>query len=103
MSDLAFYSFVQKLNDLMKINGKQLLKRDRFFPSSKTHFECGYVNHNLTLNDREWVCPQCGATVHRDVNAVLMIKHGRAMSWSGESVRQAEPATLVEAQESPSL
>ncbi|MCL5995049.1 MAG: transposase [Chloroflexi bacterium] len=82
VSDLAFSSFVQKLDDLAASNDKTVCKRDQYFPSSQTHFECGYVNHALTLADREWVCPQCGEVVQRDINAARMLKHGRAMSWS---------------------
>jgi len=42
---------------------------DRFYPSSKTCNHCGYVNKELTLRDRQWVCPQCGRLIERDYNA----------------------------------
>ena len=101
VSDLAFGKFVLKLDYMLDSNGKCLGKRDRYLPTSKTHFECGFVNHALTLNDREWLC-QCGNTVNRDVNAALMIKHGRAMSWGGDRVnRSAMAVPIVDAQESP--
>ena len=104
VSDLAFASFVQKLGYLAVSNEKSLCKRDRFLASSKTHYDCGYVNHALTLADREWFCPQCGAVVKRDLNAAKMIKHGRAISWSGVIVRpEAILAYGVDPQESPSL
>jgi len=103
VSDLAFYSFTQKLQYSLESNGKAFGKRDRFLASSKTHFKCGYVNSDLKLNDRVWICHQCGELVHRDQNAALMIEHGRAMSWSGDSVRRAAPAIVADAQESPSL
>ncbi|MCL5996433.1 MAG: transposase, partial [Chloroflexi bacterium] len=104
VSDLAFGNFVLKLDYVLKSNGKTLSKRDRYFASSKTHFACGYVNKELTLADREWVCPQCGETVQRDINAARMIKHGRAMSWRGVTVRPAAMlACGVDPQESPSL
>ena len=45
----------------------------RFYPSSKTCHNCGYVNKELTLNDRDWVCPQCGNAISRDHNAALNI------------------------------
>ncbi len=45
----------------------------RFYPSSKTCHNCGYVNKELTLNDREWVCQNCGQTISRDYNAALNI------------------------------
>lgn len=46
---------------------------DRFYPSSKTCHNCGYINKSLTLNDRQWVCPQCGEVIERDYNAALNI------------------------------
>ena len=102
VSDLAFYAFTCKLEYLLTSNGKTFGKRDRFFASSKTHFECGYVNPDLKLSDREWLCP-CGQVVHRDHNAAKMIEHGRAISWSGDPVSRASLALVVDAQESPSL
>ena len=46
---------------------------DRFYPSSKTCHHCGYINKSLTLNDRKWICPQCGEVIERDYNAALNI------------------------------
>ena len=48
---------------------KLRFKSDRFYPSSKTCNHCGYVNHNLTLSDRKWICPNCGTEIIRDANA----------------------------------
>jgi transposase len=45
----------------------------RFYPSSKTCHNCGYINKELALNDRDWVCPHCGKTISRDHNAALNI------------------------------
>lgn len=42
---------------------------ERFYPSSKTCGHCGHVNKELTLADREWVCPECGEVIDRDLNA----------------------------------
>ena len=38
--------------------------------SSKRCCVCGAVNHELAT-DREWQCPNCGATLDRDVNAPI--------------------------------
>ena len=46
---------------------------NRFYPSSKICHNCGYINKSLTLNDRQWVCPQCGEVIERDYNAALNI------------------------------
>ena len=46
----------------------------RFEPSSKLCHKCGYINQDLKLLDREWVCPVCGEKLYRDVNAAMNIK-----------------------------
>lgn len=52
--------------------GKQLVKIDKWFPSSKTCRFCGCVNTNLKLSDRVWTC-ECGAILNRDENAAINI------------------------------
>ena len=47
---------------------------DRWFPSSKTCHVCGEINENLTLADREWICP-CGVHHDRDFNASKNIEY----------------------------
>ena len=52
---------------------KEVVFVGRFYPSSKTCHKCGYVNKELTLNDREWTCPVCGVHHDRDLNAAINI------------------------------
>ena len=47
---------------------------DRWYPSSKTCIECGYVNKDLKLSDRTYVCPHCGNVIDRDFQAALNLK-----------------------------
>lgn len=54
--------------------GINLLKIGRFEPSSKLCSECGIINQELTLSDREWICKNCGNKLDRDVNASINIK-----------------------------
>ncbi|HCL4447285.1 TPA: transposase [Clostridium botulinum] len=54
--------------------GKQFIKIDKWYPSSKKCNDCGYIKEDLQLSDREWICPQCGKIHDRDYNASLNIK-----------------------------
>jgi putative transposase len=59
------------------------VKIDRFFPSSKTCHDCGHINQELTLKDRELKCV-CGKNIDRDYNASLnILKQGLNMSGLG--------------------
>lgn len=55
--------------------GKQLIKIDKWYPSSKLCHFCGHKNIELTLADRSWICPDCHAELNRDINAAINIKN----------------------------
>ena len=74
ISDSAWYSFVLKLTYKAEWFGKTVLKIGMFEPSSKTCNICGYHNSELTLDIREWQCPNCKNTHDRDINAAINIK-----------------------------
>ena len=100
-ADTSWYTFTQKLIWKAQFNNCIVIKSDRFYPSSKTCNHCGYVNHNLTLKDRKWTCPSCGAEIIRDqnaaqnlrdnainlltegINSVLGMEHTEVMSMEG--------------------
>ena len=68
ISDSSWSSFVTKLEYKAQWYGKQVIKIDRFFPSSKTCSDCGHITQGLTLDVRNWTCV-CGSRHDRDVNA----------------------------------
>ncbi len=68
ISDAAWSSFVTKLTYKAQWYGKEVIKINRFFPSSKTCIDCGHINQGLTLDVRNWTCV-CGSRHDRDVNA----------------------------------
>lgn len=45
--------------------------------TSKECNKCGHINKELTLADREWICPQCNSTLDRDINAAHNILNRR--------------------------
>jgi len=69
ISDASWGKFVTMLEYKALWNDKEIIKIDRFFPSSKTCNSCGYVNQNLKLDIREWTCPSCKTKLDRDLNA----------------------------------
>ena len=42
-----------------------------FYPSSKTCSCRGAIKQDLTLKERTYICPSCGAVIDRDYNASL--------------------------------
>lgn len=74
--------------------GKQIVKIDRFFPSSKRCHCCGYTMESLPLHIRQWTCPECDVTHDRDENAAKnILAVGQTVSVYGQSVRPAKVST----------
>ena len=73
IQELSLYEFRRQLEYKCKWYGRQLIIIDRFYPSSKTCHNCGYIYKDLILSQREWVCPHCGKVIDRDYNASLNI------------------------------
>ena len=73
-NDNAFGQFRKYLDYKMKERGKSLISIDKWYPSSKTCRYCGCANRELTLKDRTWICPNCGAQIERDLNAAINIR-----------------------------
>ena len=73
LEDIAIGTFNTLLEYKAKERGVNILRIGRFAPSSKM-CTCGYINHNLTLAMREWVCPECGKVHDRDFLAANNIK-----------------------------
>ena len=71
--EMNFGEFRRMLEYKASWYNRRIVFVNRYYPSSKTCHNCGYVNKNLTLNDRQWVCPQCGEVIERDYNAALNI------------------------------
>lgn len=73
ISEMDFGEFRRMLEYKAQWYNRKIVFVDRFYPSSKMCHNCGYINKNLTLKDRKWVCPQCGKVIERDYNAALNI------------------------------
>ena len=74
ISDASWGKFVSMLTYKAEWNDKNVVKIDRFYPSSQTCHVCGYVNKDTKdLSVREWECPVCHAHHDRDINAAINI------------------------------
>ena len=98
ISDVGWSMFTTMLEYKCEWYGVNLLKIGRFEPSSKTCSNCGTVNKELTLKDREWTCKNCNTKHDRDINAAVNIKNFALKNYvSGmDTQTQNELSTLVE-------
>ena len=76
VSDLAFYQFVEILKFKCLKHHRELHQVGQWTATTKPCSDCGYHNENLTLNDRQWTCPECGSHHDRDINAAINILRG---------------------------
>ena len=74
VGDASFGMFLTMLEYKCRWYGVNLVKIDRFAPSSKTCGQCGYVYKGLKLSERSWTCSECGTHHDRDFNAACNIK-----------------------------
>ena len=81
IQEVGFYKFKMTLSTKALQNDKKVVLIGRYYPSSKTCSQCGYIHKELKLKDRHWQCPNCGANHDRDYNAALNILYeGRRIS-----------------------
>lgn len=87
IADASWSEFVRQLEYKSLWYGRELVGIDRWFPSSKTCSDCGYIVEKLPLSVREWTCPECGTIHDRDINAARnVLAAGLAASVCGENV-----------------
>ncbi|HEU5374716.1 MAG TPA: RNA-guided endonuclease TnpB family protein [Ktedonobacteraceae bacterium] len=89
ISDVGWSEFVSQLAYKAEWYGRNLVKIDKWYPSSKRCFDCGHILDSLPLDIRHWVCPECGTAHDRDVNAAKNIRSVglTVLNACGEAVR----------------
>jgi transposase, IS605 OrfB family, central region len=73
ISDVSWSSFVIKLQYKADWYGREVIKIDKWFPSSQICSECGRQDVKKPLEIREWTCPVCHSHHDRDINASINI------------------------------
>jgi putative transposase len=95
ISDAAWGELTRQLTYKCQWYGRELVKIDRYFPSSKRCGNCGHIVDKLPLNIREWDCPKCGANHDRDINAANnILAAGLAVSVCGATVRPEQSKSV---------
>ena len=93
ISDSSWSAFTTMLAYKAEWYGKELVKIDRWYPSSKTCSGCGHLltKAQLPLSVRTWNCPSCLQTNDRDINAsinilnqgLILAKHSKTVGATG--------------------
>ena len=95
ISDASWGEFSRQLEYKASWYGREVVKIDTFFPSSKRCSSCGYVHASMPLSVRRFNCHRCGVSHQRDVNAAKnILAVGHTVSASGLNGRPA-PALAV--------
>jgi putative transposase len=88
ISDASWGELIRQLEYKCDWYGRNFVKIDRWFPSSKRCGSCGHIVEKLLLNIREWDCPNCGVHHDRDINAAHnILAAGLAVKVCGANVR----------------
>lgn len=108
ISDASWGTFVRMLEYKADWNDKQIVKINRFYPSSKTCCECGWINQDLNLSVREWICKN-GHVLDRDLNAaknilkegLKIISGGTLENTDGDGVRSSNTQLSAKSEAQP--
>ena len=96
IADCSWYAFRQFLEYKADWYGKNVVLIGRFEASSKTCSNCGYVNNELTLKNRIWICNECKTEHDRDINAAINIKKfGLVRTRLGRPVEPIEKSGCI--------
>lgn len=86
INDVGLGQFVTLLTYKANWYGKNILKVNRFFASSKICSHCHYKLDSLPLSVRNWACPSCQTHHDRDINAASNIRKQALADALGLSV-----------------
>ena len=74
VQEQGFYEFYRQMEYKCRWNNIVFITADRYYPSSKMCCMCGHIKKDLKLSERTYVCPICGNSIDRDVQASVNLK-----------------------------
>jgi putative transposase len=94
IADVGFAAFRRQLTYKAAWYGSQVVVVSRWEPSSKTCSGCGWVDEELTLADRVFMCHNparhdCGLVLDRDLNAASNLSKLAKLAGSSSESRNA--------------
>lgn len=96
IQEVSWYEIIRQLKYKSEWNNRKFVQIDRYFPSSKTCYDCGYINQLLKERDREWDCPICKNHHDRDYNASLnILRQGLSGLGIKSDVKQKREEALI--------
>ena len=81
IADTGWAIFLLMLAYKCPLQGHHLIKTNQWLPSSKGCHNCGN-KQDIPLNIRWYDCPNCGISIHRDINAASNIDNFGFYQWS---------------------
>ena len=70
--DVILYTFQEILAYKCKHHGIELIKADKYYPSSQICSNCG--NRQKIGSRKTYICPVCGLRINRDINAAINLE-----------------------------
>lgn len=74
VNDAGWAQFIRCVEDAAERRRTNIVRVDRFFPSSQICSICTAATGSKPLNIRDFVCPSCGSHLDRDYNAAVNLK-----------------------------
>lgn len=74
IQDVSWSRFTDILKYKAEWFNRTVIEVEQWFASTQLCNDCGFQNSKITLDDRTWVCPKCGVSHDRDINAAKNIE-----------------------------
>ena len=95
IQDMGWYELRRQLEYKSDWYSCKIVIADRFYPSSQICSFCGVRKTDLNLNDREYICGECGNKIDRDLNAAKNLEKLYTVSSTEINTYGEESSGLV--------